>query len=95
MSNTYKTSGREGTKVKKENTQWTISKCMFATAKYSDETVPLILLTPKTAEVHGTCRRAQKANTQRTLEARMVVDDCDAVQSHAYLRADKSTKHTT
>lgn len=68
---------------------------MFATGKYSDETVPLILLTPKIAEVHGTCRRAQKANTQRTLEARMVVDDRDAVQSDAYLRGDKSTKHTT
>lgn len=39
---------------------------MFATEKHTeDETAPLILLTPKNAEVLGTCRRAQTANAQR------------------------------
>lgn len=58
--------GGEGTKVRKENKQSTSRKCTFAAeVRTKEETAPLILLTPKIAEVLGTCRRAQKARTQR------------------------------
>lgn len=58
---------------------------MYTTKKHWFGEPPLISLTVKNAEVHGTWRRAHKAITQRKVEARMVVGDSDAVQTHALI----------
>lgn len=55
----------------------------------------LVLLTVKKAEVHGTCRRALKANTQRNLETRMVaVGDSDALRTDAYIAEQTNLTNT-
>lgn len=67
---------------------------MFTTEKHWFGRSPLILLTVKIAEVHGTWRRAHKANAQRKLEARMVVGDSDAVQTDAYIAEQTNLTNT-
>lgn len=87
--------GGGGAKVRKENKQSTSRKCTSAAEiRTKDETAPLILLTPKIAEVLGTCRRAQKVRTQRKRRARMVVGDGDAAQTGAHIRGHPNLPNT-
>lgn len=85
---------KEPKRGEKTHNEQVVNACSPQKKHTKDETAPLILLTPKNAEVLGTCRRAQKASTQRKRGARMVVADGDAVQTGAYIREDSNLSNT-